>query len=125
MIVGIGIDVIEIHRIRDVMERQGARFRDRVFTPAEQEYCGRHRDPAPSYAARFAAKEAMFKAIGTGWAEGVTWQDVEVVRADSGAPGIRLSGAAARHSEQRGVKTIHLSLSHSVDSAVAMVVLET
>ncbi len=124
MIVGMGVDIIEIRRIRAVLERQGDRFAGRIFTPAEREYCRAHRDPAPHFAVRFAAKEALFKALGTGWAKGVTWQDVEVVRDGNGAPSLALTGEAGRLTASRQVARIHVSLSHAEDSAVAVVVLE-
>ncbi len=124
MIVGIGIDVVEIDRFRAVIGRQGERFVRRVFTLNEQEYCRSHRDPAPHYAARFAAKEAAFKALGTGWAKGVSWLDVEVTRKRAEAPTLHLHGAAFVHGNGLGVGKIHLSLSHSETLAVAMVVLE-
>ena len=85
MIVGVGVDVVEIPRLRKILARYGERFAQRVFTPEEREYCAAHTDPAPHYAVRFAAKEALFKALGTGWARGVTWQDVEVRRKAPGA----------------------------------------
>jgi len=124
MIVGLGVDIVEIQRVREILARHSQRFKDRVFTPGEQAYCERHRDPAPSFAARFAAKEALFKALGTGWSAGVTWRNVEVVRGSSGAPGLKLTGAAATHGTALGTRQTHLSLSHSSDSAVAIVVLE-
>jgi holo-[acyl-carrier protein] synthase len=124
MIKGIGVDIVEIGRIRRIIENQGERFIQKVFTPLEQEYCLAHRDPAPHFAARFAAKEAVFKALGTGWAEGVSWHDAEVRRQDGGAPVLALAGEAANLCRASGVSSTHLSLSHSNDSAVAMVVLE-
>ena len=124
MIVGTGVDIVEIRRLREVLQRQGERFIRRVFTPGEQEYCGRHRDPTPHFAVRFAAKEALFKALGTGWAKGVSWLDVDVRRADRGAPSLKLSGEAEKISRALGATRVHLSLSHSNDSAVAVVVLE-
>jgi len=124
MILGIGIDIVQIHRIRLVLERQADRFTKRVFTPAEQEYCRFHRDPAPHYAARFAAKEAAFKALGTGWTQGVSWLDVEVVRRDQAAPVLTLTGGAARHARGLGMQKAHVTLSHSDEAAVAMVILE-
>ena len=124
MIVGIGIDIVDIRRLRRALERQGDRFVRRVFTAAEQAYCRAHRDPAPYYAARFAAKEALFKALGTSWAQGVTWLNVEVLREDGGAPRLGLSGRAEEVSKALGAGAIHLSLSHSEDSAVALVILE-
>lgn len=124
MIVGIGIDIVEITRLRDTLERQKDRFLRRVFTAAEQEYCAAHRDPVPHYAARFAAKEALFKAIGTGWAKGVSWLDVEVLRGREGPPSITLSGEAKKLSEALAVHSVHVSLSHSVENATAIVILE-
>jgi holo-[acyl-carrier protein] synthase len=124
MIVGIGIDIVEIARIRGVLERQGDRFLRRIFTPAEQDYCRRHRDPAPYFAARFAAKEALFKALGTGWAQGVNWLDAEIRRLESGAPTLALSGRALEIGDQLGAQALHVSLSHSEQSAIAVVILE-
>ncbi|MGA2263680.1 MAG: holo-ACP synthase [Acidobacteriota bacterium] len=124
MIVGIGIDIVDIRRLRGALERQGDRFLKRVFTSVEQDYCRAHRDPAPSFAARFAAKEAVFKALGTGWAGGVTWLDAEVRREARGSPKLALSGKAEEISKALGVQAIHLSLSHSEETAVAMVILE-
>ena len=124
MIVGTGIDVVEIPRFRKVTERVKDRFLFRVFTPAEQEYCRAHRDPSPHFAVRFAAKEALFKALGTGWAKGVTWQDAEVLREGQDAPMMILHGRALKLSEEKSVQAIHLSLSHTDQWAVAMVILE-
>jgi holo-[acyl-carrier protein] synthase len=125
MIIGIGVDVIEIQRVREVLERQQERFRNRVFTPAEQEYCDHHRDPAPHYAVRFAAKEALFKALGTGWSQGIRWTDAEVTRAPGQAPSLVLRGQAAQIGSSRGAGTLHVTLSHSRDSAIAVVILES
>ena len=124
MIIGTGVDIVDIGRIRKIIERQGDRFVLRVFTPAEQEFCQRYRDPAPHFSARFAAKEALFKALGTGWAKGVTWLDAEVLREDPEAPVMVLRGEAANWHDRLGAGRIHLSLSHSDQWAVAMVVLE-
>lgn len=124
MIIGIGTDIVEIGRLRTTIDRQKERFLRRVFTPGEQEYCASHRDPVPHYAARFAAKEALFKAIGTGWAKGVSWLDVEVLKEKDGPPSIRLSGEAEKHAILLGLQAVHLSVSHSVENAVAVVVLE-
>jgi holo-[acyl-carrier protein] synthase len=124
MIIGTGVDLVEIDRLRRILEKLKDRFVHRVFTTQEQQYCNAHRDSAPHYAARFAAKEAVFKALGTGWAKGVTWLDVEVRRERQDAPAILLSGEAQRLSESMGVRKVHLSLSHSDQWAIAMVVME-
>ncbi len=125
MIVGIGVDIIDIARMRRALERQGDRLVRRIFTTAEQDYCRMHRDPAPYFAARFAAKEALFKALGTGWAQGITWLDAEVHRAQGGAPRLALCGRAEELSKSMGTRSIHISLSHSEESAVAFVILES
>lgn len=120
---GIGVDIVEISRITLAIERQGKPFIDRVFLKSEQAYCDPHRQPARSYAARFAAKEAMAKAFGTGIGASVSWLDIEVCRTDAGAPFIVLHGTAAKTAQERGVTQIFLSLSHSEHYAVANVVL--
>src|SRR6185503_13036868 len=94
MIVATGIDIVEISRIEEILAQRGERFRSRVFTEAEIEYCESRTSKSESYAARFAAKEAVMKALGTGWAEGIAWRDIEVIRAETGAPSLRLSGRA-------------------------------
>jgi holo-[acyl-carrier protein] synthase len=124
MIIGTGVDIVEIERFRKVVERLKDRFLLRVFTQGEREFCGIHRSSVPHFAVRFAAKEAVFKALGTGWAKGVTWLDVEVIRERQDPPRISLSGEALRLGQQRGVRNLHLSLSHTELSAIAMVVLE-
>jgi holo-[acyl-carrier protein] synthase len=124
VIVGIGVDIVEISRLRATLDRHRDSFLRRVFTPAEQEFCAAHRDPVPHYAVRFAAKEALFKAIGTGWAKGVSWIDVEVLRSGAGAPTIVLSGEAKKFAQQLGAQTVHVSLSHAVENAIAVVILE-
>jgi holo-[acyl-carrier protein] synthase len=124
MIVGIGVDVVDIRRLRRALERQGERFMQRIYTAGEQEYCRAHRDPAPYFAARFAAKEALFKALGTGWAQGVTWLDAEIRNNDQGAPWLALRGRTEEASRELSVRKIHLSLSHSEEAAVALVILE-
>jgi holo-[acyl-carrier protein] synthase len=124
MIIGTGVDLIEIERLRRILEKLKDRFIHRVFTTQEQQYCYAHRDPAPHFAVRFAAKEALFKALGTGWAKGVTWLDVEVRRERQDAPTMVLSGEAKRLSEAMGAHNIHLSLSHSDQWAIATVILE-
>lgn len=125
MIVGTGVDIVEVARVRSAVERFGNRFLNRVFTPAEVEYCNSKLNAAERLAARFAAKEAGMKAIGTGLRHGVTWHDLEVVRAPSGKPGLRLTGKVAEFSARLGCRNIHLSLSHTADHAVAFVILES
>ena len=113
-----GIDIIEISRVRQVLERYGRRFLERVYTPGEIAYC---RERPPNLAARFAAKEATMKALGTG-VRGVGWKDIEVVRHESGAPAIRLHGRCKQRAQRLGVQEIAISLSHSREYAVASVV---
>jgi len=121
-IIGIGIDAAEIHRIAESVARFGDRFLRRVFTGDEIAYCLRHRDPAPSLAARFAAKEAGMKALGTGHARGILWRDVEVVRV-AGPPQLRLHGEAARLFGRLGGTSTLLTLTHARDLAIANVIL--
>jgi holo-[acyl-carrier protein] synthase len=124
MIIGTGVDLVEIARFRKVIDRLKDRFILRVFTAGEQKFCMQHRDPVPHLAVRFAAKEALFKALGTGWAKGVTWLDAEVVRERQDAPTMRLHGEAQRLSASMGAHKVHLTLTHSESWAVAMVILE-
>ncbi len=121
---GTGIDLVEIGRIERSIRRYGARFLDRVFTPAEQDYCMRKKSSAESLAARFAAKEAAAKALGTGISRGVTWREIEVTREPGGRPGIAFHGRAARIAASLGVARASLSLSHTAELAAAMVVAE-
>lgn len=125
MIVGIGVDVVSLPRFRELMERRGDAALRRFFTAAEADRCRQSRSALESLAARFAAKEAFFKALGTGWGLGGRWTEVEVVSADTGAPSLRLAGRAAEAAAERGVSATHLSLSHTDDSATAFVVLES
>ena len=120
---GIGVDIVEISRIEQAISRQGKPFIDRVFLPSEQAYCDKHRQPSRSYAARFAAKEAVAKAFGTGIGASVSWLDIEVRRTEAGAPFIVLHGTAAETAKTQGVAQILLSLSHSEHYAVANAVL--
>ncbi|HEY3625148.1 MAG TPA: holo-ACP synthase [Terracidiphilus sp.] len=124
MIVGSGIDLVEIHRIQDTVDRHGARFLNKVFTPAEQAYCLRKRNAAESLAARFAAKEAGAKALGTGMSRGVTWLEIEVVREPGGRPALRFHGRAAEVARRLNARRAALSITHSRDFAMASVVLE-
>lgn len=126
MIVGLGLDVCDVARIRRALETStGARFRARVFTAAEQAYCeARRRSRFASYAARFAAKEAAMKALGTGWGEGVSWRDFEVVRDATGPPRLVLHGRAAVLARRRGMERWLLALTHEGRGAAAAVVVE-
>jgi holo-[acyl-carrier protein] synthase len=124
MIVAIGIDIIEVARIREVLART-PRFRERVFTAAEREYCdSRGAVAAQHYAARFAAKEAALKALQTGWRGGISWQDVEVAARESGAPYLVLHGPVLELFNNSGATAAHLSISHTSEHAIAQVVLE-
>ncbi len=122
-LLGIGIDLVENARIASSLERFGERFLARVFLPSEIAYCRPMRYPAPHYAARFAAKEALAKAFGTGIGEEVAFLDIEVTRSPAGAPGLLLHGNGAALATRRGVGAIHLSLSHTEHYAVAQVML--
>ena len=124
MIVAIGIDLIEIARIEAVFARRGDRFRARMFTEGEISYCEARASKFASYAARFAAKEAAMKALGTGWAEGVGWTDIEVVSGTNGAPVLRLHGRALERMREIGATKAHVSLTHSGNLAMAEVLLE-
>jgi len=121
---GLGIDLVEVGRIRDLLTKHGERFKERTFTAGEISYCDSCADPAMHYAARFAAKEAAAKALGTGlWAQGVDWKDIEVSRAESGKPALTFHGGAKGHAEQQGVTAQLISLTHTRDLAMAQVIL--
>lgn len=124
MIAGVGVDLVSIPRFHELMERRGEAALSRFFTESEVARCRAARLPAESFAARFAAKEAFFKALGTGWGLGGRWTEVEVVSAPSGAPSLALTGRAAEAAAERGVARIHLSLTHTEETAAAFVVLE-
>jgi len=124
MIIAIGIDIIEIARVEEVFSRQGERFRKRVFTEAEVDYCERRASRLSSYAVRFAAKEAAMKALGTGWSGGVRWRDIEILRGNKGAPALHLYGRALERLREIGARRAHVSLTHSREIAMAQVVLE-
>jgi holo-[acyl-carrier protein] synthase len=125
VIVGSGVDLAEVDRIRAACERFGPRFIERVFTPGEIAYVERKANRFERYAARFAAKEAGMKAIGTGWKRGVRWQDFEVANLPSGKPTLRFHGVAATYAERLGVKNVSLSLTHTKATGMAFVVLES
>ena len=124
MIVGIGIDVAEVKRIAEVIESQGERFLKRVFTRDEVAYCQQFRNKYERFAGRFAAKEAAMKALGTGWSRGVRWVDVEVVRHRGRRPTLELKGEARKIADGLGVKNIALSITHTVEQAIAQVIFE-
>lgn len=124
MIYGVGTDIIEVDRIRKFIGK-GDAFKQRVWTEKEIEYCDSHRDPAPSYAARFSAKEAFVKGLGTGFIKGIGFHEIEVYHDELHKPHIRLSGKAKEYADQANIIKIHLSISHVKDWANAVAVLET
>jgi holo-[acyl-carrier protein] synthase len=124
MLIGTGVDLIEIERIAQSIERYGNRFLRRIFTDHEIEYCSRKRSSAESFAARFAAKEAGAKALGTGISRGVTWNEFQVEREPGGRPTLQLRGRAALLASQLGVRCISLSLTHTATLAMASVMME-
>lgn len=121
---GIGVDVIKVERLVESLDRFGERMERRLFTEGELEYCRRHKNPLPHLAARFAAKEAAFKAIGTGLSGGVGWKQAEVIQPGGRIPELRFSGAALERFRALGCTTTHLTLSHDGGLAIACVVLE-
>lgn len=125
MIVGTGIDIAEVPRIEASIARFGDRFLRRIFTEAEIRYCESKANRIERYAARFAAKEAGMKAIGTGWNHGVAWRDVEVCRQPGGRPTIAFHGKAAEFAAKLGAVHVALSLSHTKEYAIAQVILES
>ena len=118
-VLGLGVDIVEIARFAAAMERGGQRFLDRLFLPSEQAYCSPQREPARCYAARFAAKEAIAKALGTGIGAQLGWRDMEVCRRENGAPHVVLHGTGAETAKTLGVSEVLLSMSHSEHCAVA------
>lgn len=124
MIIGMGTDLAEVDRIRGAIERFGHRFTGRIYTPAEAAYAERKANRYERYAARFAAKEAGMKAIGTGWSDGIRWRDFEVANLPTGKPTLRLHGRAREIANEMGVREISLSLTHTASVAMAVVILE-
>ena len=124
MIVGTGVDLAEVPRIQASIERFGEKFIHRIYTPREIAYVERKANKFERYAARFAAKEAGMKAIGTGWRRGVTWQDFEVANLPTGKPTLLLHGVAAKFAQRLGVKNVSLSLTHTRELGMAHVILE-
>lgn len=119
MIFGIGIDIVEIPRIAASIQELGDRFLQRIFTRSEREYCSRYQNPTPHFAARFAAKEAIAKALGTGLGKDVSWLDLEIRRTEQGAPYLHISGNAAAFCEKNGIGEIKISLTHTSEYAAA------
>lgn len=124
MIYGIGIDLIEIARVQRVITRIGQRFIRRVYTEAEQQYCGTKHPAYACYAARFVAKEAFLKALGTGLRQQMRWRDMEVRRDPLGKPSLYVAGYLQEQCTAQGIRSIHLSLAHSTSMAIAQVILE-
>ena len=124
MILGTGVDLAEVRRIRESIERYGDRFIHRIYTPHEIAYVERKANRFERYAARFAVKEAGMKAIGTGWRRGVRWVDFETINLPSGRPTLRLHGVAGKIAEKMGVKSIALSITHTAELGMAHVILE-
>jgi len=125
MIVGTGIDIAEVPRIAESIQRFGDRFLRRVFTEGEIQYCDSKANRVERYAARFAAKEAAMKALGTGWNRGVRWRDIEIFRQAGIRPTIKFYGKAAEFAERLNAKNVALSLSHTPEQAIASVILES
>ena len=124
MIVGTGVDLCEVGRLKDAMERYGDRFKHRVFTDREIAYSERKANLYERYAARFAAKEAGMKALGTGWRGGIGWRDFEVTNLSTGRPTLAFHGIAGDIAKKLGVRNVALSLTHTRDQAMAIVILE-
>jgi holo-[acyl-carrier protein] synthase len=125
VIVGAGIDLCEVSRLRAAIERHGDRFLNRIYTSGEMAYVESKANRFERYAARFAAKEAAMKALGTGWRRGIRWVDFEVTNLPSGRPTLTLHGRAAEIASAMGVRSISLSLTHTADNGMAFVVFES
>jgi holo-[acyl-carrier protein] synthase len=125
VIVAIGTDITEVKRMKSALERLGERFERRIFTADESKYCRRRKNFAQSFAARFAAKEAVMKALGTGWRKGVRWVDIEVARRPGEAPTLILHGAAAGHARRLGIARFVVTLTHTDELAQAIVLAES
>ena len=125
MIAGVGIDLVESARFKAALSRQGERLLAKLFTRDERRYCEDKWNRIAHYSARFAAKEAVLKALGTGWSGGIRWTDVEVVHDESGAVSARLSGRARDAARKRKIRTIHINITHTERYSAAMAVAET
>lgn len=124
MIRGLGIDLVAVSRIEEAARRHGERFLKRIFTESEVAYCARHPQPARHWAARFAAKEAGMKALGTGWSAGITFKSIEVVNLASGQPTLVLHGASAERARAMGATNAMVTITHDGGFAMACVVLD-
>ena len=124
MIIGVGVDLIEVERVENSLRKFPRRFERKVFTETERAYCGRRAVPGRHFAARFAAKEAFLKAIGTGKSQGIAWTDVGIVNQPSGKPELQVTGRARDICNEQGATRMHVSLSHNREHAMAVVVLE-
>jgi len=124
VIVGSGVDLCEVHRIKEAIARYGSRFVERIYTDREIAYARTKANLYERYAARFAAKEAGMKAIGTGWHGGVRWRDFEVINLPSGRPTLQFHGKAAEYAQRLGVQSVSLSITHTSVQAMAIVILE-
>ena len=125
MILGIGIDIVEVKRVEDILRKWGAGFLKKVFLPEEIAYCRKKKFPAQHYAARIAVKEAIFKAFGEGWTEKIGWKDVHVKRSRKGQPRVELVGKGKKLAEEMKVESILVSLSHADDYSVAQALITT
>ena len=125
MIVGTGVDIMETSRVEEALQKHGERFARRVCTPAEIAYCEKFKNSAERFAARFAAKEAAFKALGTGWSQGIRWVDVEITHTESGKPELVLRGQAEEIARRLGVARTAVSISHAGRFVVAQVLFES
>ena len=121
-IVSLGMDLMQISRLEQALERRGTRFLERIFTPGERAYCERRKARVTHYAGRYAVKEAVMKVLGTGWARGVRWIDIEVTRAPGAAPEVVLHGRSAEIAAARGIARIHITITHDADIAAAVAV---
>jgi len=124
MLAGVGTDIVEVRRMERELQRPGCGFRDDVFTAREVQQCDKARRPALQYAQTFAAKEALFKALGTGWSGGLLWREVQVLN-NRGRPELTVAGRVLSHTQRLGVREMHVSVSHSRELAMASVVLES
>ncbi len=123
MIIGIGVDLVKISRVQEMKERWGSRFLDRVFTSVEQEYCLGRKFPHIHLSARFAVKEAVLKALGTGLRMGTRWKEIETVNNPAGKPEVRLWGTTRRIADRQGVSRVFSTITHDHDYSIAQVIL--